>query len=199
MIKFCNKPAVTDLMKLFKEPTSQNDETQEIITRNIMTNLMQDKSYFFTENFFKINFIELNNLRNYDPVDVKIEFLFSKNFDFGKIQTDRIKYFNDADNEIHYCSKCDNKEAKNIKKNSVKLFERLLEKKLKDENNYGIYNKETSKCTCKSKGNPSIHTGVCDKEKHLRLVILFFYFYFSFFIFFRNFYKMMLNLIMILK
>ena len=85
---------------------------------------MQDKTYFFTENFFKINFIELNNLRNYNPIDNKIEFLFSKNFDFGEIKAYKIKYLNDdgESGEFKYCSKCHCKDDKyySIKINKIK-------------------------------------------------------------------------------
>lgn len=164
MIKYCmsDEDDISKL-KLYKTLNPIDDKNklndQLILTRNIMTRLMNDKFYFFSENYFKINFIEFNNLKNYNPIDVKLECLFSKNANLGKIQADKIKYLD-----------CDNNKKKFEKKmsyiNSFKdYFKRSLSDKILDENNNSLY---------KGKDNFSYsEKGVKNKdndEKHYRLV-----------------------------
>lgn len=99
MIKFCLSETKLDFenMKLYKQITPMRYENQEIlITKNIMNRLMNDKTYFFTENYFKINFIEFNNLKNYNPIKINIECLFDKQTPLGKIETEKIKYVDNS-------------------------------------------------------------------------------------------------------
>ncbi len=101
MIKFClDTPDDFENIKFYKHIQLTKNQNQEIfITKNIMYRLMNDKTYFFTENFFKINFIEFNNLKNYNPININIECLFEKNTKIGKIKTEKIKYIDDMHNQ----------------------------------------------------------------------------------------------------
>jgi hypothetical protein len=158
-------------LKLYKI-VKQNDNQQKLLTENIIHRLMNEKTYFFSENFFQINFIEFNNLKNYNPINLKIDFLFSRDFDYGKIQTDHIRYIDEIEEE-----ECKNCQLENFyrKKFQKKLF--FNDDLLIEENDNSIF-KETNKCNCdreKTKSKPK-------KEKDMRLVISFINYLFYFFL-----------------
>jgi len=177
MIKLCmNKEEDFENLKLYKNISLLKNKNQEILlTSNIMDRLMNDKTYFFTEDFFKINFIEFNNLVNYNPIDVKIECLFTKKTKIGEIQTERIKYIDDIENNYNnefYCHKCQNKN--DVLKSFSNLVKKSLKEKILDENDNSLYTKKPKKiveCTCKEKDKGKYDKEKDkDKEKHMRLV-----------------------------
>lgn len=179
MIKWCMKKEYDDnSFHLCKSINKK--ENQEFIMQNIIKKLMNDKSYFFSENYFTINFIEFNNLKNYNPIDVKIEFLFTKNTDYGKIHTEKIKYLDEIDDTE--CLKCQKDILLNKTMNELVIktlknsIAGLKNKDLDDiliENDRSIYAKK-KKCVCNSEERNSQSS----KYKHMRLVI-FFIFYFN--------------------
>jgi hypothetical protein len=68
-----------------------------IIMNNIIENLLvtEDK-YFFTKNFFEINFIEIDNMADRYPIKFKIESLFQKKLKYDKIYPDYVIYDEDV-------------------------------------------------------------------------------------------------------
>lgn len=171
MIKFCMNNQDLENLKLYKI-VKQNNNQQKLLTENIIHRLKNEKKYFFSENFFQINFIEFNNLKNYNPINLKIDFLFSRDFDYGKIQTDHIRYIDEIEEEE--CKNCQ-KGNFSIKKDK-KLQEFLKDDQLIEENNNSIF-KDTNDCNCEKEKINLEPTN----EKNMRLVISLNYSLFYFF------------------
>jgi len=71
-------------------PLSELDKL--VIVNNIIENLTNDKSYYFSKNFFEINFIELDNIPKKELIDLKIESLFEKKLKYGRTFFDYVIY-----------------------------------------------------------------------------------------------------------
>jgi hypothetical protein len=162
MIKFClETPNDFEKMKLYKHIQLTKNENHEIfITKNIMNRLMNNKTYFFTENFFKINFIEFNNLKNYNPIDINIECLFEKKTQIGEIKTEKIKY-------LYESKYCQNREENNntffkrIKKKIFNIFFKGVFNELEKKNDLA---KNTNTNKNKNKNTNIIQENDIDNE-----------------------------------
>lgn len=104
-----------------------------IVMNNIIENILQkEDKYFFTKNFFEINFIELDNMAERYPIKFKIESLFQKKLKYDKIHPEYVIYAEDV-NKI--------KEEKQNQEELDDMNESMNESRLPSENifNRNIY------------------------------------------------------------
>lgn len=94
MIKFCLSEDQDKL--ILTKSLGLTDNDQFIILKNIITNLLYDKTYFYSKNYFEINYLQFDNMSNRDLINFKIESLFQKNLKYGKIKYEYVIY--DEDN-----------------------------------------------------------------------------------------------------
>ncbi len=91
MIQYCISIDNQKNLIMTKEiPLSELDKL--VIVNNIIENLTNDKSYYFSKNFFEINFIELDNIPKKELIDLKIESLFEKKLKYGRTFFDYVIY-----------------------------------------------------------------------------------------------------------
>lgn len=91
-----------------------------IIMNNIIENLIRkENEYFFTKNFFEINFIEIDNMAHRYPIKFKIESLFQKKLKYDKIHPEYVIY----DDELKRSKEIDTEKDKNIRDDFESSFE----------------------------------------------------------------------------